>query len=204
LTRFLFGLLLLAGMALGASPWLQGAVPSRPVGTWRVYEEQAGFTPAQPQLTAADAPVGVSVDLTTRGLASLPKGAAILTMTAAVDGRTVLATALDFAGAQGRDINPQTQEKVFHADAGVIESIEAGTYIFTFGKGDAEGVSMRSADVVLTHRGGVLDPRLQPIGFSLAAIGFIGLVLGFRHRAGGPPSNPNSQPPAPRWGRGGS
>jgi hypothetical protein len=200
--RFLFGLLLLAGIALGASPWLAGAVPSRPVGTWRVYEEKAGFTPARPQLTAADAPVGVSVELTTRGLASLPRGAAILTMTAAVEGRTALAETLDFAGAQGRDVNPQTQEKVFHADAGVIESIEPGTYTFTFGKGDAEGISMRSVDLVLSHRGVALDPRLQPIGFSLAAIGFIGLVLGFRHRTGGPPSNPNSQPPAPRWGRG--
>lgn len=199
--RILFGLLLLAGIALGASPWLAGAVPSHPLGTWRVYEAQTGFAPAQPQLSAADAPISISVELTTRGLASLPKGAAILTMTASTGSTTVLAKALDFAGASSRDINPQTEEKIFRTDAGVIDPVESGSYTFTFGNGDAEGVPLRAVDLILTRKAIAFDRRLQPVGFSLAAIGFIGLILAFRHRSGGTPSNPNSQPPAPRWGR---
>jgi hypothetical protein len=123
-------------------------------------------------------------------------------MTASVEGRTVLAKALDFAGSVGRDSNPQTQEKIFHADAGVIDPVETGSYTFTLASGDAEGVTVRAVDLVLTQGGARVDKRLQPLGFSLAAVGFIGLVLAFRRRGGGTPSNPNSQPPPPRWGRG--
>ena len=45
------------------------------------------------------------------------------------------------------------------------------------------------------------DGRAQPIGFSLMAIGFVGLVLSLK-RGRSHQENPNSQPPAPRWGRG--
>ena len=200
--RFLFGLVLLAGLAMIAYPRLAGGLSAEPIGTWRVYESQTGFATAQPQLSAADAPVAISVELTTRGLASLPKGAAVLTMTASTGGKTVLAKVLDFAGAMSRDVNPQTQEKIFRADAGIIDPVESATYAFTFGNGDAEGVPVRAVDLILIRNGATFDRRLQPIGFSLAAIGFIGLILAFRHRSGGTPSNPNSQPPAPRWGRG--
>jgi hypothetical protein len=199
--RFIFGLILAAGLAMIGYPRLVAETGGAPVGTWRVYEAQTGFTTAQPQLGAADAPIDVFVELTTHGLASLPKGGAILTLTAAVDGRTVLARALDFAGSEGRDTNPQTQEKIFRADVGRIDPVEPGTYDFTFGNGDAEGVPIRAVDLILSRGGAVFDRRLQPIGFSLAAIGFIGLILAFRHRAGGTPSNPNSQPPPRRWGR---
>jgi len=194
--------LLLAGIALVVSPWLAGTIQDHPLGTWRVYEDSTGFTAAQSQLAAADAPVAVSVEMTTSGISTLPRGVAILTMTASVEGRTVLAGALDFAGSVGRDSNPQTQEKIFRADAGVIDPVETGSYTFTLANGDAEGVTVRAVDLVLTQGGARVDKRLQPLGFSLAAVGFIGLVLAFRHRGGTTPSNPNSQPPPPRWGRG--
>ena len=64
------------------------------------------------------------------------------------------------------------------------------------------GVDIGSVDIVLATGHGPIDPRLQPAGFALMAIGFVGLVLSFRR--GGPPGNPNSQPPRPRWGRGGA
>jgi hypothetical protein len=200
--RFVFGLILVAGLAMIAYPHVAGGLAAEPLGTWRVYEAETGFAAAKPQLKADDAPVAVSVELTTRGASALPKGGAVLTVTAAVDGRTVFAKALDFAGAKGRDTNPQTQERMFRTEAAVIDPVEPGTYAFTFGSGDAEGVQMRAVDLVLARKGKAFDPRLQPVGFSLVAVGFIGLILAFRHRAGGPPSNPNSQPPSPRWGRG--
>ncbi len=58
---------------------------------------------------------------------------------------------------------------------------------------------MRSVDLILRRGAAKLDARIQPVGFALMAIGFIGLVLALR--AGRRNKNPNSQPP-PRWGRG--
>jgi hypothetical protein len=199
--RFIFGLILAAGLAMIAYPRLAAEAGAGPVETRHVYDARTGFVPVQVQLGAADAPVELSVELTSKGLASAPKGAAVLTMTAARQGDTVLARALDFAGASGHDVNPQTGEKVFRTAAGVIDPIEPGPYTFTFTNGDAEGVTVSAVDLVLARHAVTMDRRLQPIGFSLAAIGFIGLMLAFRRRRGSPSANPNSQPP-PRWGRG--
>jgi hypothetical protein len=199
--RFIFGLILVAGLAMIAYPRLAAKADVGPVETLHAYDAQAGFVPVQVQLDAADAPVDVSVKLTTVGSAPLPKGAAILTMTAARHGETVLAKALDFAGASGHDVNPQTGEKVFRTAAGVIDPVEPGAYTFTFTRGDAEGVTASAVELVLARHAVTIDRRFQPIGFSLMAVSFIGLVLAFRQGKGSPPSNPNSQPP-PRWGRG--
>lgn len=200
--RLIFGLILAAGLAMIAYPRLAAGTGAGPIENRRVYDAQSGFVPAEVQFDAADAPVAVSVQLTAKGLASPPKGGAILTMTAASGGRTVLARALDFAGASGQDVNPQTGEKVFRTDAGVIDPVEPGSYTFTFAAGDAERVTVSAVDLVLARHTATVDRRFQPIGFSLMAIGFIGSVLAFRRRGGGPSANPNSQPPPPRWGRG--
>ncbi|MEQ1939237.1 hypothetical protein ABMA46_13360 [Mesorhizobium sp. CN5-321] len=200
--RFIFGLILVAGLVMIGYPRLAPGGGREPVGTWRVFQQSTGFTPVETQLTPDNSPLDVSVEMTTTGLQSLPKGAALLTVTAAANGQTVLAQALDFANATSRDTNPQTQEKAFHADVGVIDAVKAGSYTFTVDRGDADGVPIRAVDLVLSRGTTAFDKRLQPIGFSLTAIGFIGLVLAFRHRFGAPPPNPNSQPPRPRWGRG--
>jgi hypothetical protein len=200
--RFIFGLILAAGLAMIAYPRLAAGTGAGPTENRHVYDAQTGFVPAEVQLAAADAPVDVSVELTARELAPPAKGAAILTMTAAANGATVLARALDFAGVRGRDINPQTGEKVFRTAAGVIDPVEPGSYTFTFTNGDADGVTVGAVDLVLTRHAVSADRRFQPVGFSLVAVGFIGFVLSFRHRKGGSPANPNSQPPPPRWGRG--
>jgi hypothetical protein len=67
--------------------------------------------------------------------------------------------------------------------------------------GDAEGIDIARVDLVLQHVPQKADPRAQPIGFTLMAVGFIGFVLMLRGKDGGTPPNPNSQPPPPRWGR---
>ena len=200
--RLLFLFILVGGFALAGYPWLSANVLAHPVGTWRVYDAATGFLPATVPLKESDAPLGIVVDMTTTGISALPAEGAILTLTVALEGRTVLAEALSFAGATPRETNPQTREKLFSDVAGVIDPVEAGSYVFTFGKGDAEGVPIRSVDLKLRVEPPASDKRLQPIGFSLMAVGFIGLVLAFR-RGGGSPPNPNSQPPPPRWGRGG-
>ena len=202
--RVLFLLIFLAGGAMAAYPWLSANVLERQLGKWRVYDGVIGYGAAQPRLKEADAPVKVLVDLTTTGIDKLPSDAAVLTLTASIGGKTVLAEAMTFAGATATDTNPQTHERVFRASAGVIDPVAAGLYVFTPGRGDADNVPIRSVDLILTTTGPLPESRMQPLGFSAMAIGFIGLVMTFRRRGGGRPENPNSQPPPPRWGRGGS
>ena len=79
-----------------------------------------------------------------------------------------------------------------------------GAYTFTVGPGDMDEIQMRSVDLVLRGGVGAYDERVQPFGFVLSAVGFIGLVIALRRaKGGGRPQNPNSQPPPPKWGRGG-
>jgi hypothetical protein len=198
--RLLFLALFLGGLGLAAFPWFSDNFLAREIGVWRVYDGAAGFQSAQAQLTREDAPLSVLVDMAATGPATPGQDRAVLTLTAQTGGRTILAKALTFAGASARDTNPQTGEKVYREVAGVIETVEPGTHVFTLGMGDAEGVSVRWVDLILKRGGPVSDTRAQPLGFSLMAIGFIGLVLALR---GSRPGNPNSQPSRPRWGRGG-
>jgi hypothetical protein len=200
--RLLFLLIFLIGAAIGIGyPYVILNFPAQEIGTWRVYDSVGGFRPVQATLAATDAPVQVLVDVMSSSMPQGAEGAAILTITAAAGGRTVLAETLGLAGATVRDDTPQTPQKIYRIDAGAIDEIEDGVHTFTLGPGDAEGLDLESVDLILLAGAGAYDQRAQPLGFSLMAIGFIGFVLAMRR--GRPERNPNSQPPKPRWGRGG-
>lgn len=204
--RFLFLLFLLAGIGIGiAYPWAMSNFSGHEIGTWRVYE-QGRFKPVTVPLAESDAPVRVLVDLTARAeriVASQQR--TVLTLTAAGGGRTVLASTLAFNHSENpRQPSPQSADKIFRDEAGVIQTVSPGPYTFTVGPGDAEDIPMRAVDLVLRAGAGEVDRRAQPVGFSLMAVGLIGLVLAFRFGGGRRPQNPNSQPPPPRWGRNGS
>lgn len=201
--RIFFLLVFLGGVALAGFPWFSENFLARDLGSWPVYDSVTGYLPALVSLKSGEAPLNVLVDMTTVGPAELSDDRALLTLTVDTSGKTVLATPLTFADATARDTNPQTGEKIFRETAGVIEQIAAGDYLFTLGAGDAEAVTVRRVDLILRRGGVTYDGRIQPLGYALMAIGFIGLVLALR-RGGGRPRNPNSQPPPPRWGRGGS
>lgn len=201
--RFVFLIVFLAGIALAGADWLATQALSRDIGRWHLYDAATGLLPAHVDLTEKDAPLSVVVDLGVAGLQAMQEGQAVITLTAATGGRTVLAKAMDFAGIRPRDTNIQLQEKAYADAAGMIDPVIAGNYVFTAGLGDAQGISVRYADLVLRHEWGGVDPRFQPIGYALMAVGFIGFVLALR-RGGSRPQNPNSQPPPPRWGRGGT
>lgn len=203
--RILFLLIFLAGTAAGlAYPWTVTSLAGREIGTWRVYERGRGFRPIVATLASADAPVRVLVDLTAVQPLDLSSDRAVLTIAVTAQNETVLAGTLSFASSTPRETSPQLPERIYREDAGTITAVEDGAYTFTLDAGDAEGLLIRSVDLVLSGGGGALDERVQPVGFSLMAIGFIGLVLSLRRgRSGPPPQNPNSQPPPPRWGRGG-
>lgn len=203
--RFLFLLVLLAGAALGVFyPWFVNNFSGHELGTWEVYDRAGGFRPVVARLDSSDMPVRVLVDMTAVGEPALVGTRTVVTITAATNGRTVLADTLTFQGARVRDESPQTNEKIFRAEAGMIAGDEGGDYTFTVGPGDAEGIDMHAVDLILRGGAANLDKRAQPIGFSLMAIGVIGFVIAMRRRRGSERQNPNSQPPPPRWGRNGN
>ncbi|WP_274629401.1 hypothetical protein [Arvimicrobium flavum] len=201
--RFVFLLVLLSGAAVGVGyPWYVHNFSGDLIGTWRAYDRASGFRSFDAPLAEADAPVRVLVDLTALGTPTFEQDRTVLTITAATGGRTVIADTLSFHNsASPREVSPQTSDKIFRAEAGLIDPVAPGIYTFTLGPGDADAINMRSVDVVLRSDAAMLDPRAQPLGFALMAVGFIGLVAASRRRRGGPPQNPNSQPPPPRWGR---
>ncbi|MCA0045373.1 hypothetical protein LB577_00145 [Mesorhizobium sp. B283B1A] len=200
--RFLFVLILLAGAGVGVIyPWAMTNFSGREIGTWRVYE-QGRFRPLTVPLKSRDAPVRVLVDLTVRAERIVSQQRTVLTLTAATDGRTVLASTLQFNHVDNpRQASPQLPDKIFRDEAGLIPAVSTGSYLFTVGPGDAEDIPMRAVDLILRSGVGETDSRARPVGFSLMAVGLIGLVLSLRF-GGGRPDNPNSQPPPPRWGRG--
>jgi len=201
--RFLFALILLAGIGIGAIyPWAMSNFSGHEIGTWRVYE-QGRFKPVTVALSSSDEPVRVLVDLTAKAERIVSQQHTVLTLTAATNGHTVLASTLQFNHSDNpRQASPQLPDKIFRDEAGLIPTVNPGPYVFTVGPGDAEGIEMRSVDLILRSGVGEIDKRAQPVGFSLVAVGAIGFMLSLRRSGGGRPENPNSQPPAPRWGRG--
>lgn len=197
--RFFFLLMLLVGAALGIGyPFVIQNFSGKEIGSWRVYERGSGFHPIETRLLAADMPIRVLVDMTSIGAPRLSNERTVLTITAATGGRTVLAETMNFVDSAPRPDSPQSGERMYSDDGGVISDVDDGSFVFTVGPGDAEGIEMKSVDLILHADAASYDERAQPIGFTLMGIGFIGFVLALRR--GGHPPNPNSQPP--RWGRG--
>jgi len=204
--RFLFVLILLAGAGIGiAYPWAMSNFSGHEIGTWRVYE-QGRFKPVTVPLAARDAPVRVLVDLTAKAERIVSQQRTVLTLTAATNGRTVLASTLQFNHSDNpRQASPQLPDKIFRDEAGVIGTVTPGPYVFTVGPGDAEGIDMRAVDLILRAGTGSIDARARPAGYGLLGAGLLGLVLSLAFGRGNkPPQNPNSQPPPPRWGRNGA
>src|SRR5262245_26572952 len=160
--RFLSLLLLIAGSAIGIFyPWAMSNFSGHSIGTYRVYEG-GRFKPVTVQLTAGDAPVRVLVDLTARAERVAGQQRTLLTLTAASGGRTALASTLSFNHTDNpRQVSPQLPDRIFRDEAGVIEGVTPGAYVFTVGPGDADGIDMRAVDVILRAGTGSIDERAR-------------------------------------------
>lgn len=201
--RAFFFLVFLAGAAAGIGyPFALSNFSGEEIGTWRVYERGAGFRPVTVSLDWSDAPLRVLVDMVSVGTPRLTGDRTVLTLTAATGGRTVLAETIGFVNVTPRSDSPQSGDQVYRDEAGVMSKLDSGDYLFTVGQGDAEGIEMRSVDLVLRRGAAEPDPRVMPVGFVLMAVGAVGFIIALT-RGGGRPQNPNSKPPAPRWGRSG-
>ncbi len=201
--RFVFLLVILAGVALaGLYPWYNNHFSGEEIGVWSVYERDTGFRQVEAALSPSQAPVRVLVDLTTVTPVDFSRDATVLTLTADIGSRTVLADTMSFGESKPRTQSPQMQAQTYRADAGVITPTEAGTYRFTVGQGDAEGINFSKVELVLRSGTAITDPRAQPAGFSLIAIGVIGLVVASRLRRRSRDRR-QAEPPPTQWGRGG-
>lgn len=195
---FLFG----AALAFGY-PLLANRMPPTPIAVYPIYAPATGFVRIDAKLRPEDAPVQVYVDLASAGAPRFDTERAVLTLTASASGKTVLAEPVTFADAVVRDDTPQTPELIYRAKVGTIDPVDASapTYTFVAGQGDADGINLGRAELILEHGMRNADPRAKPVGFAVMAVGAVAFLLSLRGRGGGPPPNPNSKPPPPRWGR---
>lgn len=201
--RFVFLLILLAGAAVGFGyPWAITQLSGHALGTWRVQDMAGGFRLIETRLSQSDAPLRVALDVTGIIPAETAADRSLLTLTASSAGRTVLAASVDAAHAQKREDSPQTLQQVYRLEAGTISELTDGLYRFTVGPGDAEGVQLMSVDLVLFGGIGAYDPRAQPIGLSIMAVGFIGLAISLGRRRSKDAEAAGTTPPKQRWGRG--
>ncbi len=200
--RFLFLVLFLVGGGVAfAYPWVMRNSSGHEIGSWRVQDTASGFLAVDVPLTSADAPVKIVLDATAAVPAVFDPTQIVLTITASSAGKTLLARRLSLDGAETREDSPQTLQHIHRIQAGTIPEVQDGTFTFTVGPGDAEGVEMLAVDLLLEGGGKQSDPRAQPIGFSIMAIGFIGFVLSFRRGPRDGSGTPTAPPTRPRWGR---
>lgn len=196
--RIIFLLMFVAGLAVGIGyPFAVQNVSGYEIGRYPAYDRQGGFKVVEENLAPADAPVRVLVDMSSLGSLTLDGATTLLTLTATVEGRTVMASTLTFAHQQPRSDNPQTGGMIYRDEAGLIDPVESGRYRFVLGPGDAESIEMRSAEIVLRAGAFDLDPRAVPIGYAMMALGFVGFFVSLQRRNKTPPP----PPPPPKWGR---
>jgi hypothetical protein len=194
--RFIFLLLLLIGLCGAAYPLAAGRFDrAGEIGSFRVYEPASGFRAVTVELSPAQAPVEAVLVMSMHDAAAAPDAAlGSATLTALRGERTLFAGPVLFRSAPARR-GPSDSRPAFTAVAGRIETVEAGSYTFTAARGEADIPQVTALDLVLRHVSAV-DGRIQPLGFALAAIGAVGLILA---------STRGSAPaaPRPRWGRAG-
>ncbi len=202
--RAFFLLIIAVGIALGLIyPWAVRNFSGDAIGTWSVYEN-GRFKPVSVPLKADNGPVRMLVDLTTNADRINAFDRTVLTITAAVGGRTVLAKTLHFSGnPTPREQSPQLTDKIFREEVGPFDVEKPGVYVFTIGPGDADNIQIKSVSLNLRAGAAVPDERGSQIGFGMIGVGIVGLMLAIR--LGGPrrPNDPD-MPPKPRWGRAGS
>ena len=203
--RGLFFLMMLAGFgAAFGYPWYFYNMSGYEIGSYPVYRRATGFAPVSVPLNSEQSPVRVFVDMIPLKGWYPDQARTALTLTASTGGKTVLASALSYVASESEIRNLQTAEKVFRDRAGDIQIPVSGEYKFVVGEGDIETLSLKQVDMVLRAGAQEGDPRVQPAGFALLALGFIGLIRSRKRRDVRDPATVVPQPKEPekpKWGR---
>jgi hypothetical protein len=192
-SRIVFVLLVGVGILLGIvyPRALDGAGDE--IGRWRIYEPATGKRTIETALNIGG-PVAIGAELRTD--AALPDELALAAMTVTIrdaDDDVVLREGLALSGPPALQ-SPQSQVRLYRAVAGTLDGAD-GTYRFEIEIADDVRPLLLSVDLVLATVAALPDPRMQPAGFVMMAVGVVGFLLTFRRRR----ENPNSKPP--KWGR---
>lgn len=196
--RFLCILLILSGAALGFGyPWYMYNMSGSEIGNFRVYQRGGNFKPVDVVLSESQAPVRVFVDMIPLQGYYPSQARTMLTLTASTEGRTVLASSLNYVSSTEESKNLQNSDKVFRDIAGDIMTVEPGQYRFVVGEGDVEGLSLKTVDLVLRSNAVAADLRAMPAGIALAALGIFGLIAAGRRAR----RLAAEEAAKPKWGR---
>lgn len=195
--RLLFLALLAAGIALGiVMPRTAANSQGHEIGRWPIYAQERGFLELETILPRHDSPLLIKVAL--RAAGPLRAGADRTVLDVAVfdeAGNERQRAAISFPGQPILE-SPQSGVYLYHGLGGAIPP-GAGLHRIVTTAGPDFDPSILSADLALSTTRESVDPRIQPAGFMLIAIGAVGFGLTlFRRR-----ENPNSKPPPRRWGR---
>ena len=219
--RILGLLLLLAGLVAAFGQYVLGTpLGEFQIGRYYAVSQARNFAPILVTMREGYAPLRVSLEVTIREGAYDAGGESVLTMHVEdPDGQTT---------DQTLTISPKTALRrddgtLFLENLLTVDPVKPGVYTFLLGDGDRDDLGI--SEIVLNLRGnaGATSVDLQPIGFTLIAIGGVLLALGGRRRrktprsAGGRPSKtssigyrrPEAEPEAEKrkpditWGRGG-
>ncbi len=202
--RKIYVLMMLAGIACGFGyPWYMENRTGSPIGTFRVYTRADGFKPVDVVLTPDQAPVRAFVDIVPLKGYYPDHTRTLLTLTVSADGKTMLASKLNYMGASEQTKNLQNSEQLFRDIAGDIREVSAGPHHFVASEGDADDLSLKTADLVLRANALDADARVQPVGIALFVLGLLGFIRSRRRtdrNAAGAPE-PVAPPEKPKWGR---
>ncbi len=182
--RVLFLLVFIAGAALGLGyPWAVLHFAGHQLGILRVYDRPTGYRPVEIHLSPSEAPVRVLVDLRVVGGTRLLDGKSVVNLTVTSGGRSILAVPLTFGEATLVDRSPQTNERIYRDDAGLISTVEEGIYTFSVQPGEETGIYIQSVDVILRADALRINEVVRVGGFLLMAAAAIGLAYAIaRHR----------------------
>lgn len=219
--RILGLLLILAGLAAAFGQYVLGTpLGEFQIGRYEAVSPARNFNPILVTMREDYAPLRVSLEMTIRDGAYDTGVESVLTLHVTdPDGQTT---------DQVLTVSPTT---AYHRDDGTmfmenvltVDPVKSGTYTFQLGDGDRDELGISGIVLNLRGNAGATSFDLQPIGFTLIAVGGILLALGGRRRrkvsgkADGRPSKTSSigyrQPkPEPAkekrkpditWGRGG-
>jgi hypothetical protein len=204
--RKLFFLIFLAGAGLTFGyPWYVENLTGNEIGAFPAYRAGTGFIPVSVVLSANQAPVRIFVDMTASEGFKPDNARTALTLTASTGGKTVLASTLNYASTNAESRSPQSTEKIFRDRAGDLMIETPGEYRFVVSEGDLETLVPKRVDIVLRANVEDVDPRAQPAGFVLLALGLVGMMRSGRRKQD--PRDPATvvpepkEPEKPKWGR---
>lgn len=203
--RKLYFLMILAGFAIGFGyPWYIYNLSGQDIGSYIVYRQTTGFIPIDVVLSQSQSPVRIFADMTPLKGYYPDQSRTMLTFTASIDGRTVMATTMNYVASSEEAKNLQTADKVFRDRAGDLVVDTPGTYRLVVGEGDLEGLSLKKVELVLRANAIETDPRAFPVGMGLFALGMFGMIRTGRRKSGAAGETgamPQAEPEKPKWGR---